>query len=123
VWCKIFKGNIVNCYFLLTLVFIFPAALKAYDEEVLFENEEIAVYKWRLEPNESLGKHRDDNPQVVIATRGGTVVRVAEDGTTSEVILPTGKAVFQEKDTQLHDGINSSNDPIEAITIELKITK
>ncbi len=106
--------------FLLIATCLLPMLLQAYEEEFLFENEQVRIFKWKLMPMEKIGQHRDDYPQVVIAMQGGTINRIGEDGSLTEVILPAGKAVYQEADLELHDGINASNTAIEAIMIELK---
>ena len=97
-----------------------PIATQAYEEELLFENDQVCVSKWRVLPGENVGQHRDENPSVIIPLKGGLMIRIGEDGTTSEVHLPTGKAVYQETDLQLHDAINASDSTVEAIMIELK---
>lgn len=102
-------------------VCLLPVLACADDEEVLFENEQICVSKWKMAPGETLELHRDENPQVVIALQGGTITRIAEDGSTTNIFLPAGQAVFQEPDLEWHHGINASNETIEAITIELKV--
>lgn len=105
---------------LFTISCLLPLALQAYEEELLFENEQVCVSKWRVLPGETVGQHRDENPSVIIPLKGGLMIRIGEDGATSEVHLPTGQAVYQETDLELHDAINGSDAMIEAIMIELK---
>ncbi len=107
-------------YIFLAFVSLFPLSVHAYEEELLYENSKVGVYKWKLMPHDSVGQHRDLNPEILIAIQGGTVTRLGEDGSTSEITLPTNKAIYQEPDLELHDGINNTNAPIEAIMIELK---
>ena len=92
---------------------------RSYEEQLLFENEQITVYKWRLMPNESTGEHQDDCPQVVITLQGGTVMRIGRDGHTSTILLSEGKVIFQSTDAEPHEAVNISPTPIEAISIEL----
>jgi len=94
--------------------------LQAYEEELLFENEQICVSRWKLLPGDAVGQHQDDYAQVVIALQGGVVTRIGADGSSNEILLPTGKAVYQEADRELHDAFNTSDAPIEALMIELK---
>ena len=98
---------------------LLPILAQGYDEEVLFENEQVYISKWKILPGEAVGRHCDDHPQVVIALKGGTITRIGEDGSTTDSFLPTGKAIFQEADPELHDAINASNQEIEAIMIEI----
>lgn len=115
-----FFGVIIMRNFLFAAACLLPILTQAYEEEILFENDQISVFKWKMMPGEAVGPHRDQNPQLVFALQGGVITRIGEDGSRADFILPTGKAVLQEVDSELHDGINASDAQIEAITIELK---
>jgi hypothetical protein len=104
---------------LLASIFLMPLAGQAYAEEFLFKNDQITIYKWKLSPGERVGQHIDTNPQIVIALQGSTLTRIAADGSTTQVVLPTGSAVYQDPDLELHDAINASDVEVEAIMIEL----
>lgn len=74
-------------------------------------------------PYEEIGLHRDIYPQVVIASKGGTITRLEADGTTTDVDFPTAVAVYRPGDPLgvLHRSVNRSPETIELIIIHLKI--
>lgn len=85
-------------------------ALPALEYEVQFENEQVNVARVKV------------MPQIVIALQGGTITRLEQNGTKTEVQFPTGKAVFREVDPpeQLHCSVNDSSEAVELIIVQLK---
>lgn len=105
-----------------SLLFFLTSDIQAIEYAVQFENEYVHVAKAKLMPHEEVGLHRDANPQIVIALQGGTITRLEADGTKTDVIFPTGKAVYREADPsgELHKSINKSSNPVELVIIQLK---
>jgi hypothetical protein len=101
---------------------LLPLTAQTIEFEVQLENDEVRVSKWKLQPGEEVGLHRDEYPAVVFALQGGTITRFEPDGSTRDVIFPTGVAVYREVDPidQFHRSINSSETAIEAVMIEIK---
>ncbi|OJU81043.1 MAG: hypothetical protein BGO10_00505 [Chlamydia sp. 32-24] len=104
------------------LLFSLTFQLQALEFEHQFENEHVCVDKAIIAPFEEIGLHRDTQPHVVIALKGGTITRLETDGRKTDVIFPTGKPVFREVDpeNELHRSVNNSSEPIELIIIKLK---
>lgn len=107
---------------LLAAVCLIPVFSQTMEFKVEFENDEVRVSKWMLTAGEEVGLHRDEYPHVVVASQGGTIRRFEADGTTTDVVFPTGVAVFQGTDPVdvLHRSINASDHPIEAVMVEFK---
>lgn len=95
---------------------------QGFEYELQFENEWICVAKVKMLAGEEIGLHRDVYPQVVIASKGGTVTRLEADGSETEVCFPTGEAVFRKADpeSELHRTANRSSEPIELLLIQIK---
>ena len=108
--------------YILYCVCLLPFAAQALEYKIQHENEQVRVSKIILEPGEKVGLHRDEYPRTVIGLKGGTFKRIEEDGSTKDVIFPTGEAVFLEADPvgQKHSGVNTSADFLELIVIEYK---
>lgn len=87
-----------------------------------FENEQVKVWKTVIMPNQPLQMHRHDRARVVVGLKGGTLRKIQEDGSGSDLVFETGKAYFLEADPldELHGDINESNEPIEVMVIEFK---
>lgn len=98
--------------------------LQALEYEVQFESDQICVAKAKIMPNEEIGLHRDVYPQVVVAPKGGTITRLEANGTTIDVVFPTGVAVFREMDPpeELHRSVNNGSEPVELMIVQLKAT-
>lgn len=104
-------------------LFIFSFfCLEALEYEPQFENESVKIARVKIEPHEEIGLHRDAYPQVVIALKGGTMLRLESDGLIKEVSFPTGTAIFREMDPpdELHKSVNPGDTPVELIIIQLK---
>jgi hypothetical protein len=96
--------------------------IQAIEYEVQFENESVHVSRAKIMPQEEIGLHRDAYPQVVVAIQGGAITRLEADGSTTDVIFPTGVAVYREMDppNEFHKSVNNSSNPVELIIIQLK---
>ncbi|HSX27022.1 MAG TPA: hypothetical protein VLE89_08485 [Chlamydiales bacterium] len=92
------------------------------ESEMQFENEQVRVFKVKIEAHEELGLHRDEFPQVVVALRGGTMTRIEGDGSMVDVEFPKGEAVFRDADPvgQLHRSVNGTCKPMELVIVQLK---
>ncbi|MDP1836312.1 MAG: hypothetical protein Q8K75_10365 [Chlamydiales bacterium] len=101
---------------------ILPICGYSIEHTIVFENQSICLSKFKLDPRETTGFHRDEYPHIVIAIQGGTIKRFEPDGTSSEIPLPTGEAVFRPIDPYLegHNSVNLSDDVLEAYIIQIK---
>lgn len=90
-----------------------------------FENDRVAVVKAKIAPGEVVGLHRDEYPHIVIALQGGTITRLEPDGTSTDVVFPTGVAVSRNIDPPgvFHKSVNRSAKAIELIIIKFKPTR
>lgn len=106
-------------YFLTVLSI--PMITQSLEYELQYENETVRVSKIGMKADEKAGLHRDEYPRVIIALKGGSITRIEEDGSSKEILFPTGEAVFLEADPmgQLHLGENGKTD-LEVIVVELK---
>lgn len=109
-------------YILFAITCLIAFKAQAFEYEVQLDNDLICVAKATLMPYEEIGLHRDVYPQVVIAVKGGTVTRLEANGTTTDVVFPTGVAVFRNADPlgELHKSVNRSSEAIELMIIQLK---
>src|SRR5690349_7267670 len=107
---------------MVALLCLLAFQLHGLEYEPQFENDQICVAKVSISPHEEIGLHRDAYPQVVIALKGGTITRLEENGQTSDVVFPTGVAVYRDADPEnvLHKSLNTSSEPVELILIQLK---
>lgn len=107
---------------LICLACFLSFSLQAIEYEVQLQNEYVHVARAKIMPDEEIGLHRDEYPQVVIALQGGTITRLEADGTKTDVQFPTGTAIFREVDppNEFHKSVNNSSAPIELIIIQLK---
>lgn len=95
---------------------------QALEYEVIFENNQISISKVKIMPQEEIGLHRDAYPSIVIALQGGTITRLEENGSSTDVVFPTGIAVHRGVDPidELHRSINKGSEPVELIITQLK---
>jgi hypothetical protein len=86
------------------------------------ENDKVSVAYVKIYPQEEIGLHYDEYPQVVIALTGGIVTRLEADGSTTKVEFPTGQAVFRPSESadKMHKSLNETSMPIELIIVQLK---
>ena len=87
-----------------------------------FENDEVTVWKSIVVPNSPLPLHRHDHPRVIIALVGGTMKIVEQDGLSETHVWEIGKWYWLPANAPetLHTGVNTGNNPIEVIVVELK---
>lgn len=111
--------------FLITAFCLLPFVIQAMEFKIQHENADVRVSKIMLMAGEEVGLHRDDYPRTVIGLKGGTFKRIEEDGSTKEIVFPTGEAIFLEADPvgQKHRGVNISPAPLELIVIQYKTSK
>lgn len=109
---------------LLTLTCFLTMEIQSLEYTLQFENDYVCVGKAKIFPQEEIGLHRDIYPQVVVGLKGGTITRLEADGSSVEVVFPTGTAVFRPSDPedQLHKSVNRSDEPVELMIIQLKTT-
>lgn len=105
-----------------TAVIFLSVQVFALEYEQQIDNDQIAVSRVKISPNEEIGLHRDVYPQVVVALQGGTITRLEADGKAVDVQFPTGVAVFRQQDPEgeLHKSVNRTSKSIELIIIQLK---
>jgi quercetin dioxygenase-like cupin family protein len=107
---------------LFILVGMVSLSLSALESEVQFKNDEMCIVKVKMMPHEEIGEHRDEYPQIVIGLKGGTITRLEQDGSTTDVEFPTGEAVVCQADPlgEVHRAVNHSSEEIELLVIQLK---
>jgi len=73
-------------------------------------------------PQEEIGLHYDEYPQVVIALSGGILTRLEANGSQTQVEFPTNTPVFRPAETpdKMHKTLNATSAPIELTIIQLK---
>ncbi len=109
---------------LLTALFaiLFALPLFATDREMLIDNDEVKVWKTTITPGFPLSMHRHDKPRVVVGLKGGTLTKIMDNGSTSQLIFETGKSYWMDADPEgeLHGDVNNGNENIEVLVIELQ---
>ena len=87
-----------------------------------FENDEVKVWKSVVAPNSPLPLHRHDHPRVITALVGGTMKIVEQNGSSETHVWETGKSYWLPANAPgtLHTDINTGNNPIEVMVVELK---
>jgi quercetin dioxygenase-like cupin family protein len=87
-----------------------------------FENENVAVWKTVIAPNQPLSMHRHERGRVIVALKGGTLKIVPESGEPHTVTWETGKAYWLDADPpgQMHGDVNESNETMEVMVIEMR---
>ena len=97
---------------------------KSTHRELQFENEHVKVWKTIIMPHQPLKMHRHDCSRVVVSLKGGSLTRIEESGEKSQIIFDTGKAYWLTEDPPgtLHGDINESDEPIEVMLIEVKMS-
>jgi quercetin dioxygenase-like cupin family protein len=100
-----------------------PLFAQALEYHIQCENDQVRVSKLKLLPGEKIGLHRDEYPRIVVGLKGGAFTHIEEDGSSKEILFPTGEAIFFEADPtgQLHRGENGTEE-LEIIVVELKST-
>jgi quercetin dioxygenase-like cupin family protein len=86
------------------------------------ENEHVRVWKTVIMPHQPLKMHRHDCPRVVVALKGGALMKIKETGEFSDLVFETGKAYWLDKDppNTRHADVNQSEEPIEVMVIEIR---
>ena len=87
-----------------------------------FENDEVKVWKSVIASNSPLPLHRHDHPRVITALVGGTMKIVQQDGSSETHVWETGKSYWLPANApeRLHADVNTGNNPIEVMVVELK---
>ena len=87
-----------------------------------FENDEVKVWKSIIAPNSPLALHRHDHPRVITALVGGTMKIVEQDGSSEIHVWETGKSYWLPANAPgtRHTDVNTGNNPIEVMVVELK---
>ncbi len=90
-----------------------------------FENEDVKVWKSVVLPNQPLTMHRHDHPRVIIALKGGTMKIVDQNGAEEQHVWDTGKAYWLPANppNTKHADVNTGNQPIEVMVVELQKEK
>ncbi len=93
--------------------------------ELQFENEHVSVWKTVIAPDQPLDIHRHNAPRVIVGLKGGGLKRIAQDKASSTLHFETHKAYWIAADDPngAHGNINTSNEPIEIMVIEMKTPK
>ena len=96
-----------------------PATTQRFPQ---FENENVAVWKTVIAPNQPLSMHRHERGRVLVALKGGTLKIVPENGEPRLVTWETGNAYWLPADPpgEMHGDVNESNETIEVMVIEMR---
>jgi hypothetical protein len=96
-----------------------PTTTQRYPQ---FENENVAVWKTIIAPNQPLSMHRHERGRVIVALKGGTLKIVPENGEPHTVTWETGNAYWLTADPpgEMHGDVNESNETIEVMVIEMR---
>lgn len=96
---------------------------QASHREPQFENENVAVWKSVVMPNQPLTLHRHDHGRALIALNDGQLKVVDKNGKTLDTYnLKAGKAMWLGVDPpgQMHADVNPGTKPVEVIVVQLK---
>jgi hypothetical protein len=87
-----------------------------------FDNEDVKVWRTVVMPNAPLTMHRHEHPRVIIPLVGGTMNIVEQDGKSEAHVWEKGKAYWLPKNppNTMHADVNSGNQPIEVMVVELE---
>jgi beta-alanine degradation protein BauB len=90
-----------------------------------FENDDVKVWKSVVIPNAPLAMHRHEHGRVIIALRGGTMKIVEQNGANERHVWETGKAYWLPANAPgtMHADVNSGDQPMEVMVVELKNDK
>ena len=93
--------------------------------KLLFENERVRVWDLRLEPGESTGLHRHTDDYLYVVIGGGDLEGVSADGSKRPAEkMADGEVRFRNIDGEdIHEAINSGDEPWRNIIVELKDAK
>jgi quercetin dioxygenase-like cupin family protein len=96
-----------------------PTTTQRYPQ---FENENVAVWKTVIAPNQPLSMHRHERGRVLVALKGGTLKIVPENGEPRTVTWETGNAYWLPADPpgEMHGDVNESSETIEVMVIEMR---
>ena len=113
----------------MALVFAAGVAVGAWQQtsqtrrEPQFENDDVAVWKSIIMPNQPLALHRPEFGRTIVALKGGTLDVVDKDGKTmKQMVWETGKAYWLGPDPkdELHGDMNRTSEPIEVMVVQMK---
>ena len=91
--------------------------------EPQFENDNVAVWKSIIMPNQPLSLHRHDLGRTIVVLKGGSLDIVDAAGKTMKTLQwETGKAYWLDKDPpgEQHGDLNRGPAPIEVIVVQMK---
>ena len=89
---------------------------------LLFENDDVKVWKFVIFPAAPLAMHRYEHPRVIVAMTGGTMKIVEQNGPAEAHVWETGKAYWLPANAPntMHADVNAGDKPIEVVVVELK---
>ncbi|MBS3904431.1 MAG: hypothetical protein KGZ39_03805 [Simkania sp.] len=96
--------------------------LLATHRDIQLDNDTVKVWKTVITPEAPLSMHRHDKPRIVVGIKGGLLLKVMEDGSTSPLVFESGQAYWFAADPEgeLHADVNPSNENIEVLVIEIQ---
>tara|TARA_B100000676_G_C17779769_1_gene681257 strand:+ start:432 stop:734 length:303 start_codon:yes stop_codon:yes gene_type:complete len=90
--------------------------------KLLFENDRVRVWDLTLAPGESTGKHRHTNDYLYVVIGGGHLQGIDADGTKGEPRrMEDGEVRWRDVEGEdVHEAVNTGEDPWRNIIVELK---
>ena len=90
--------------------------------EFQFENEKTICWKTTIAPNNPLKMHRHDRYRLVVAIKGGKLLKTEENGRTSELTFETGRAYYlgPDPENELHADVNVGEEDVVVVVCEFK---
>jgi beta-alanine degradation protein BauB len=96
-----------------------PAVTQRFPQ---FENENVAVWRTVIAPNQPLNMHRHEYGRVIVALQGGDLKIIPENGESYTVTWETGKAYWLDADPPgtLHGDLYEGPGVMEVMVIEMR---
>lgn len=85
--------------------------------KLILENDKVRVLRITINPGDSAALHQHPD-NVLVVLEGGVLHMTYADGSTKQLELTTGSAIFLE--SLKHSVVNSGNTTIRMIQVELK---
>lgn len=92
-------------------------------DEILFENEHLRVWSFRLEPLGHQPLHQHELPYLIVPLSTGEAEMRWEDGTTRKLVDQLGDVKWRGDPGKPHELFNRSNSEMRAVLVELKTGK
>ncbi len=89
-------------------------------DEVLFENDQIRVWRFRLKPHGHQPLHQHELSYLIVPLSEGEAEMRWEDGTTRKLVDKVGDVKWREDPGAPHELFNRADSEMHAILVEVK---